>query len=235
MDSIGTINSNGEMAEAANAGIPAPNLADQDGGKRGQSATPLRADEPQLDFLPLSSIRPDPRQPRKHLGDVAGLGASIKQYGLQNPLIVRRMPDGLYEIIAGHRRFAACKLEGLIKVPCVVRTIEAHDRMALQLVENIQREDLHPVELARGLQRLRDEFAWSQTELAERLGMSTSDVNQTLRILDIPGSLLDKIQTSEKATKSILLEVAKQTDPKLQEELLERVQLGVMPGAVPAR
>lgn len=183
-------------------------------------------DEPQLASLPLSSIDPDPNQPRRALGDLADLALSIQQQGLLNPIIVEPAAGGRFRILAGERRFAACRNLGWMSVTCLVRTVEQQSRLALQLIENMHRKDLSPLEEAQGLRRLMEEFGLSQRDLAQRIGKSPGSVNQILRILDLDPALLNAVQTSEPVSKSVLLEIAKQTDPARQGELLEQAKAG---------
>ena len=187
---------------------------------------PTGLDEPKLSNLPLSLIDPDPNQPRRALGDLTDLALSIRQQGLLNPIIVEPAAGGRFRILAGERRFAACRSLGWESVTCLVRTVEEQSRLALQLIENMHRKDLSPLEEAQGLRRLMEEFGLSQRDLAQRIGRSTGSVNQILRILDLDPDLLNAVQTSEPVSKSVLLEIAKQTDPARQGELLEQAKAG---------
>jgi len=184
------------------------------------------SEEPQLVLLPLSVIDPDPNQPRQHIGNLNGLADSIQEYGVLQPIIVEALSTGRYRILAGERRYAACKNLNLETVPCLVRTVVEQSRLTLQIIENIQRQDLHPVEEARAFQRLIDDFNLTQRDLALRLGKSLPDINQTLRILDLGEDTLAKIQESEHATKSLLLEIAKQANPDQQRVMLEKMLTG---------
>lgn len=186
---------------------------------------PTGLDEPKLSNLPLSLIDPDPNQPRRALGDLTDLALSIRQQGLLNPIIVEAV-GGRFRILAGERRFAACRSLGWESVTCLVRTVEEQSRLALQLIENMHRKDLSPLEEAQGLRRLMEEFGLSQRDLAQRIGRSTGSVNQILRILDLDPDLLNAVQMSEPVSKSVLLEIAKQTDPARQGELLEQAKAG---------
>lgn len=190
------------------------------------SLAPTGLDEPKLSNLPLSLIDPDANQPRRALGDLTDLALSIRQQGLLNPIIVEPAAGGRFRILAGERRFAACRSLGWESVTCLVRTVEEQSRLALQLIENMHRKDLSPLEEAHGLRRLMEEFGLSQRDLAQRIGKSTGSVNQILRILDLDPDLLNAVQTSERVSKSVLLEIAKQTDPARQGELLEQAKAG---------
>lgn len=201
-------------------------LAQQASGDSQLRFDPTGADEPRLAELPIRLIDPDPAQPRKDLGELADLALSIREQGLVNPLIVETVAGGRYRIIAGERRFAACRSLGCETAPCIIRTIAEQSRLALQLIENIHRKDLHPLEEARAFKRLMDEFNLTQRDVAKRLGRSLSAVNQTLRILDLSAELLTNVQTSEHASKSVLLEIAKEPDPVRQQALWDQAQAG---------
>ena len=201
-------------------------LARQVAGQTHLSFDPIGRDEPTLMSLPCRLIDPDPNQPRRDLGKLDELAESIRAQGLIQPLIVEPLATGRYRILVGERRYMACRQLGLETVPCIARTVAAHSRLALQLIENLHRKDLNPVEEARGFQRLMEEFDLSQRDLAQRLGKSLAAVNQTLRILDLGEEILRDVQTSEHATKSLLLEIAKESDPAQQQALWAKAQGG---------
>ncbi|MCL1984861.1 MAG: ParB/RepB/Spo0J family partition protein [Betaproteobacteria bacterium] len=145
-------------------------------------------------MLPLCDILPNPRQPRRNFNEkpLEELAASIRSQGLLQPLLVRPIgaaQPGKYEIVAGERRWRACQMVGLTEVPVLVRTFSAQDTLAAALIENIQREDLNPIEEAQGLQILKEEFGLSQDDLAQKLGKSRSSVANSLRLLTLPESI----------------------------------------------
>jgi ParB family chromosome partitioning protein len=159
--------------------------------------------------LPIDRIDPDPRQPRQDMGGLDDLAASIREYGIIQPLIVSPAADR-FLIIAGHRRHCAARLAGLMRVPAVVRTIEEHQRLAVQIVENLHRKDLNAVEEAESFRRLMDEFGLTQRDVAARVGKSLGHINQALRLLDLPPDMLAREKTSEQpVAKTILLEIVK--------------------------
>ena len=201
-------------------------LTRQAAGDTQLSFDPTGRDEPRLATLPLQLIDPDPDQPRKDLGPLADLALSIREHGVLQPLIVEAVEGGRYRLLAGERRLAACRSMGYQTVPCVIRTVEEHSRLALQLIENLQRKDLHPLEEAAAFKRLMDQFNLSQRDLARRLGKSVSAINETLRLLDLNPDLLAGVRTSEHPGKSVLLEIAKEADPARQRELLTQAQAG---------
>ncbi len=149
----------------------------------GKSDTPAQA-------LPLSDIEPNPDQPRRQFDQKAldELAASIKSQGVLQPILVRPFGEarpGKYSIVAGERRWRAAQLAGLIEIPVVIRSFSAQQTLMAALIENLQREDLNPVEEALGIQTLKDEFGLSQEELAQQLGKSRSAVANSLRLLSL--------------------------------------------------
>ena len=146
--------------------------------------------------LPLSQIEPCAAQPRKYFDDAAldDLAASIREHGIIQPLTVRKLSSGYYQIIAGERRWRAARMAGLREVPAVI--IEADDReaMELALIENLQREDLNPAEEARGFQVLMEEYGLTQEQVAQRMGKSRPAVTNTLRLLALPEDLLKLVE-----------------------------------------
>lgn len=137
----------------------------------------------------ISKIRPNHLQPRRHFNPekMAELASSIKVHGLAQPLIVSADPDGTFELIAGERRLRACELAGLKEVEVVVRQpVDDRERLAVSLIENLQREDLNSVETALGYLRLMKEFGINQTQLGDVVGKSKQAISNTLRLLDLP-------------------------------------------------
>lgn len=141
--------------------------------------------------LPISEVQPGLNQPRKRFDDeaLADLAESIKQYGVLQPLLVRRLSSGYYQIIAGERRWRASKLAELKEVPAVI--IEADDKkvMEIGLIENLQREDLNPMEEAKGYQVLMEEHGLTQEGVAERMGKSRPTIANSLRLLGLPDAI----------------------------------------------
>jgi ParB family chromosome partitioning protein len=137
--------------------------------------------------LPIDAIAPNPKQPRKAFGDKAlqDLSASLRQSGVLQPVVVRRLGSG-YQLIIGERRWRAAKLAGLTRIPAVVREASDAQSLELALVENLLREDLNPIEEAEGYQRLLAEFGWTQEELAQRVARDRSSIANCLRLLKLP-------------------------------------------------
>ena len=146
--------------------------------------------------LPISQVEPGLNQPRKRFDpeSLEELRQSIELHGIIQPLTVRRLSTGYYQIIAGERRWRAAKAAGLAEVPAVI--IEADDRkvMELGLIENLQREDLNPAEEARGYQVLMDEYGLTQEQLAQRMGKSRPAVANTLRLLALPAEIMTMLE-----------------------------------------
>ena len=176
--------------------------------------------------IPVQFVEPDPDQPRKNIGNIEELKASIAEHGIIQPIVVSPYGDEAFRIIAGERRFTAAKALGLETVPAIIRTVEEHRRLEVQLIENIHRQELSPLEEAVAYRRLMEEFQLSQRQLADRIGKSVAGVNQLLRILSLPEDLLGSVQTSEHLSRSVLLEIAKQDSEEAQRALWEQATNG---------
>lgn len=155
--------------------------------------------ESELLTLPIAKVEPRVEQPREYFDPQAlqELADSIAQYGLIQPITVRKLNTGYYQIIAGERRWRASRLAGLKEVP--VRVIEADDRRTaeLALVENLQREDLNPIEEAKGYKTLIDEFGLTQEETAKSVGRSRPAVTNALRLLSLSPKVLEMVQKNQ--------------------------------------
>jgi ParB family chromosome partitioning protein len=140
--------------------------------------------------IALDRIRENPRQPRTRMDDAAltTLAASIREHGVIQPVLVTETIDG-YQLVAGERRVRAARMAGLERIPAVVRQLADREQLELALVENLQREDLDPIEAARAYRQLIDEFAFSQEDLASRVGRARSTVANTLRLLELHPSV----------------------------------------------
>jgi len=159
----------------------------QSGLGRGLAALiPQRTADPGLTEVPLARIRPNPLQPRRQMdeAELESLAASIADHGVLLPILVTQTLDG-YQIVAGERRFRAAQLAGLERIPVVIRQVAGRDQLELALVENLQREDLNPVEEALAFRQLIDEFGLTQEDVAARIGRARSTVANTLRLLDL--------------------------------------------------
>jgi ParB family chromosome partitioning protein len=151
--------------------------------------------------VPIEFLRPNPRNPRKSFSDVEleELSNSIRERGIIQPILVRSVTDvpDAYEIIAGERRWRSAQRAGLHEVPIVI--VEVNDKTSLEyaIIENVQRADLNAIEEAAGYQRLMDEFGYSQSDLAQILGRSRSHVANTLRLMNLPASVQERLVQSE--------------------------------------
>ena len=150
-------------------------------------------------ILPIYKVEPNPDQPRRDFDEeeLQALADSISVHGVIQPLTVRQMPTGYYQIIAGERRWRAARLANLSEIPVVI--VEADDKKAMELalIENLQRQDLNPVEEALGYQALIEEYGLTQEEAAGRVGKSTRDLVYALRLLGLSPAVLEKLKNGE--------------------------------------
>jgi ParB family chromosome partitioning protein len=196
-------------------------------------------------MVPLSSIEPNPRQPRSHVGDLSDLVESIREKGVLEPLLVRpdRRPEtgqrhtvesapGLepagdrgprFIIISGERRYRAALEAGLYEVPVVEMDVSEEEALEIALIENLQRKDLTPFEEAEGYRSLAEVHGHTQEEVARAVGKSRSLVAETLTLLAIPAELRTAANAMGISSRSTLLEVAKLGDPSRMRHLIERV------------
>jgi ParB family transcriptional regulator, chromosome partitioning protein len=149
--------------------------------------------------LPLSSIRPNPYQPRREFNEaeLSELQASLKASGLLQPVAVRPVPGGGYELISGERRLRAATRLGWTDIPAIVREVDDRTLLTLALVENLQRADLNAVEEARGYRRLSEEFGYTHAQIAEAIGKDRTSVTSLLRILQLPAPVLDIVEKGQ--------------------------------------
>jgi ParB family chromosome partitioning protein len=157
------------------------------------------ATQTELTELPVETIHPNPRQPRKRHDSeaAAGLADSVRSQGVIQPVVVRRRAAGGFELIAGERRWRAARHAGLPTVPAVVRDADEGDSLLLALVENVAREDLSPVDEARACALLIDEFGLSLGEVSERVGRSKPAVSNRMRLLDLSDDVLAMVERGE--------------------------------------
>ncbi len=177
-------------------------------------------------MLPISQVEPGIKQPRKRFDEesLSDLAESIRTHGLIQPLTVRRLSSGYYQIIAGERRWRASKQAGLTEVPAVV--IEADDRkvMELGLIENLQREDLNPIEEAGGYKVLVEEYGLTQEEVAQQVGKSRSTVANAMRLLALPDAvrmLLEEGRLSAGHARAILSVPGGELQKRLAQKVVE--------------
>ena len=174
--------------------------------------------------LKISEIEPNRSQPRKEFEEKAlsELAESISKHGLLQPLLVRPLPLGGYQIVAGERRYRACRMAGITEVPVIIRELGDTETMEIALIENLQREDLTPIEEALGYQVLIDEHGFSQEEVAQSVGKSRPAIANSLRLLKLPQSILDLVSDGKisagHARALLTLE-----EEKLMQELAEEI------------
>lgn len=162
-----------------------------------EDAAPSFESDTRIETLPLREIEPDPGQPRKTFDDetLAELSASIAEHGLLQPIAVRPKPSGGYLIVAGERRWRASRMAGLTEVPVIVKDVTDEQAMELALVENLQREDLDPVEEAVGIRELMTRCDLTQEQAARKLGKSRSALANSLRLLSLPETVLELLKS----------------------------------------
>jgi ParB family chromosome partitioning protein len=186
-----------------------------------QTVEPERGD---VQHLHLDAIIPNRYQPRQQFSEteLADLAKSLKENGLLQPILVRRKGDGIFELIAGERRLRAAKLAGLEKIAAVIRNCSDQESIVLALVENLQRDDLNPMETARAYYRMVNEFGLTQDAIAERVGRDRSSVANMLRLMTLPADIQELVESNQLSTghaKVILGLVA----PDAQMDLARRI------------
>ena len=174
-------------------------------------------------IVPLSKVEPDRKQPRKNFSEdsLQELSDSIKQYGIFQPLLVQEKDD-YFQIIAGERRWRAAKIAGLKEIPVIVRNLSSQEIAEVQLLENIQREDLNPIEVAEGYKELIDNYHMTQDELAERVSKSRTAITNSLRLLKLD-ERVRKMVVDEMITTGHARALLAITDPEKQYEFAQRV------------
>ena len=149
--------------------------------------------------LRISQIEPNRNQPRKVFDEQAlqTLADSIQKHGLIQPLLVEPLSQDRYRIIAGERRWRACRMAGIESVPAVIRTVTQQQNMEIALIENLQREDLNPIEEAKGYRALNDLYHMTQEQIAESVGKSRPAVANAMRLLSLPEQIIDFVSSGE--------------------------------------
>ena len=174
--------------------------------------------------IPLDKIIPNPDQPRKHFSEsgLNELADSIRSKGLLQPIIVAKQDNG-YLLVAGERRYRASKIAGLNKIPCIIKS---DDPLELAIIENLQREDLKPIEEAEGLQALADKFEYSHEKLAQIVGKSRTTVTEILSLNRLPKPIKDECRTSDIGHKSLLFHVVRQPDEPSMLAVWDKIKNG---------
>lgn len=197
-------------------------------GKAQLGFDPLGNDEARLTQIRIADIELDPHQPRKDTGDLEGLKASIQEQGILQPLIVSPLDEHRYLLVAGERRYTAAQALGLRTVPALVRTVESHQRLQIQLIENLHRKDLDVFEEANGYGRLIQEFNLTQEEVAQKVGKSSSYISQVLSVTKIPEKVRQEFQSSEiHLSRDTLYNIAKQKSVEQMLSVLADAQAGL--------
>ncbi len=181
-----------------------------------------------LTLVATKDVRPCAVQPRKHFDEegLAELSESIKTHGLIQPVVVRRVDEG-FELLAGERRFRAVKLAGMTHIPALVRQVE--DPLEIALIENLQREDLTPLEEAEALALLIERHGYSHRQVAEILGKSRPYVSNMLALTRLPAAIKSEVhRQGRQVPRELLMGVAREEDPQAAEALWRRVQLNVL-------
>lgn len=182
-------------------------------------------------MVPLAAVEPDPNQPRAAMGDLDELVGSIRERGVLEPILVRRLPgensakDGseTFRIISGERRYRAAQQAGLYDIPVIEMEVTEQEALEIALIENLQRKDLTPFEEAEGYRSLAERFDYTHEEIAEAVGKSRTVVTEGLSLLQMPARVRDAVQALGITTKSLLLEVLKAGSEEEMIRLLEEV------------
>jgi ParB family transcriptional regulator, chromosome partitioning protein len=173
-------------------------------------------------LLPIEQIDPNPHQPRQVMGDLSELMASISEKGIIEPIICRRRGHR-YQIVAGERRYQAAVQLGLAEVPVVLRDVDDAEVIEIALVENLQRKDLTPFEESEALFTLSQQSGLTHDQLAKRLGKSRTAITESLALNQMPEDVKNLCRLADISSKSLLLQVVRQSDPQKMVALVERV------------
>jgi ParB family transcriptional regulator, chromosome partitioning protein len=173
-------------------------------------------------LVPIDQIDPNPNQPRQVMGDLSELIASIHEKGIIEPLVVRPRGDR-FQIVAGERRYQASVQAGLLELPVVIRDVDDTEMLELALIENLQRKDLTPFEESEALHGLAEGCGYTHEDLARRLGKSRSSVTESLSLNGIPQEVRDLCRLADISSKSLLLQVVRQSTPEKMLALIEKI------------
>ncbi|MFC1612264.1 ParB/RepB/Spo0J family partition protein [Patescibacteria group bacterium] len=181
-----------------------------------------------INLIETNKIVPNPMQPRDYFADsgMEDLISSIKEHGILQPLIVSPLPDGKYELVAGERRFRAAKFNKIKEVPALVRKVKEHEKLEFALIENLQRENLNPIEEAKGFRQLMEEFKFSQGEVSKKVGKSRPVVANTLRLLNLSDEI-QKALARKRISASAGRVLAGIADKAKQKELFRKMLQGL--------
>jgi ParB family chromosome partitioning protein len=179
--------------------------------------------EGSVNLVPIDKVRPNPNQPRREFepGPMLELSQSILREGIIQPIIVRRTESGDYEIIAGERRWRAAGMAGLKQVPVITRAANDQKVLELAIIENVQREDLNPIELAQAFYRMGDELGLSHDQIGEKTGKDRATVTNTIRLLQLPDDI-QALVSAKKLSPGHARALLKLSEPDAQREVAER-------------
>ena len=182
--------------------------------------------ESKLLEIKLTEIFPDEEQPRREFTPEAmdALAASIKEHGVLQPIVVTK-EDGKYKIVAGERRWRASKIAGLDKIPAIVRSLDSQNRLELSIIENAQREDLNPIELATAYAKLKNQFNLSDEDIAAKVGKSETTIQNTLRLLNLPEDV-KRVMVKEKLTEGVMRPLVNRDEETIKKVLPKIVKEG---------
>lgn len=192
------------------------------------------ADQPRIVEIDLRDLHPNPDQPRKTFSEesLIELAASIERHGLIQPITVKRLDDGTYLLVAGERRFRAFERLGRPTIPAIVTTGDAEE---IALIENIQREDLNPLEEAEALARMMDRHRYTQEQLGQVVGKSQAAVSQVLGLLNLPETIKTEYRAAPRSSKSLLVEIAAMKSQAEQLQLWAAIKDGRIANVKAAR
>jgi len=180
-------------------------------------------------MIPIEQLQPNADQPRKDTGDLRELTESVREKGVLEPLLVRHLLEsGKYLIISGERRYHAAKAAGLVEVPCIEKNADDVETLELALIENLQRKDLTAFEEANGVQALGERWGLTHEEIAKKIGKSRSSITEVLSLRAIPDELRTLCVEKGVLSKSLLLQVARQSDESKMKEVIRRFALGIL-------
>ena len=174
-------------------------------------------------MLPIDKLDANPDQPRREIGDLTELTASIKEKGVLEPLLVKPMRTGRWTIIAGERRWRAATAASLTEIPCIEMDVDDAEVAEIALIENMQRKDLTPWEEADGLRALCERFGYTHEEVAKKVGKSRSTVTEALSIAAIPEEIREICRDSEINSKSLLLQIVRQPDDESMRTMAQQI------------
>jgi ParB family chromosome partitioning protein len=174
-------------------------------------------------LIDIERIEPNPHQPRKNFGDLSDMVASIKEKGVLEPILVRALEGGRFEIIAGERRYQASKIAGLRHVPSIEVDVDNRGMLEISLIENLQRKDLTPFEEAAAIQRLCDQFRYTHEEIARKLGKSRTVITEALSLNRMPETVQERCRQADIESKSMLLQIVRQDTEEAMHLLVDKI------------